>query len=347
MKINLKFGTAVTVIPAAATEKIISGAADPAEIAVLLAVARFSDMETETEEQYIELLTEATGLDADTVNAALAFWRGASVITVTGKGRAVKVSEPTSKEEVRAAESKNGAESNTQPVKKLLMREELPKYDPETISAICGKNGGELRQVIDQCQQLLERMFNPSEVAIIAAMNDHLGLEPEYILMLFGYYARKKPGCRLHYIEKSAYTLVNDGITTPAALEEYIKGMERYDGVAGRLRKLLGIGDRAFTKKENARISHWINDLGFDMDVIEFCYEITVDSIKEFKFDYADKVLEGWYAEGVRDLDGAKTASESFKAERAKKPISGAGGITESSFDGEDFLALAIKRSMG
>jgi len=71
-----------------------------------------------------------------------------------------------------------------------------------------------------------------------------------------------------------------------------------------------------------------------------------VNSIGEFSFDYADKVLEGWYSSGVRTLDDAVKAVESFHSEQSKKPSSGAsGGITESSFDGEDFLALAIKRS--
>lgn len=372
MKLNFKFGSAVTVIPASAAEKIISGAATSAETAVLLAIAAAPDVETETDAEYYQMLSDATGLDTDEVSAAIAFWRGASVISIAGKSKhsASARSAPALKRETEAEERKNGEDAvnprKTEPVvsipatqeavaaeppkpepiaKKALLREELPKYDPATISEICGRDGGMLAAVIDQCQQIFERMFNPTDVAVIVSLNDYLGLEPEYILILCAYYAKKKPGCRLSYIEKTAYTLWNDGITTVAALESHIKSMELYDGVVGGLRKLMGIGARAFTKKENGLLNHWINDFGYGSEVIEFCYETTVNSIGEFKFDYADKVLEGWYAAGVRTLDDAVKASESFKTENGKRLAASSGGITESSFDGDDFLALAIKRS--
>lgn len=361
MKLNFKFGSAVTVIPASAAEKIITGAATPSETAVLLAIASAPDSETETDIEYYQMLSDATGLDIDEVSAAIAFWRGASVISIAGKSKHSSTvrSTPSANKETESEERKKTedavnpqetvsaeSEETKAPPKKALMRSDLPRYDAATISEICGKDGGMLAAVIDQCQQIFERMFNPADVSVIVSLNDYLGLEPEYILILCAYYAKKKPGCRLSYIEKTAYTLFNDGITTVAALESHIKSMELYDGVSGKLRKLIGIGDRAFTKKENSKLNHWINDLGYGSDVIEFCYEITVNSIKEFSFDYADKVLEGWYSAGVRNLDDAVKASESFKNDPARKPaVAGAGGITESSFDGDDFLAMAIKRS--
>ena len=368
MKLNFKFGSAVTVIPAAAAEKIISGAATSAETAVLLAIAASPELETETDAEYYGILAEATGLDTDEIASAIAFWRGASVLGIAGKTKhtavknvitpsTVTAKEPETVEEVAKVEplasvptpSKTEVkETETAPARKALMRSDLPKYDPTTISEICGRDGGMLAAVIDQCQQIFERMFNPNDVSVIVSLNDYLGLEPEYILILCAYYAKKKPGCKLSYVEKTAYTLWNDGITTVPALEAHIKGMELYDGAVGRLRKLMGIGGRAFTKKENGLLNHWINDFGYSSDIIEFCYEITVNSIGEFSFDYADKVLEGWYASGVRSLDDAVKATENFRMEQSKKPSGGAsGGITESSFDGEDFLALAIKRSAG
>ena len=74
-----------------------------------------------------------------------------------------------------------------------------------------------------------------------------------------------------------------------------------------------------------------------------------MNNIKEFSFDYADKVLEGWYSEGVRTLSEAEKAIEKFKSEHEKNSAGGANssGMTASSFDGDEFLKLAIKRSMG
>ena len=361
MKLNLKFGTAVTVLPTAAVEKIIAGAATQEETAVLLAIATAPDFETDTDEEYLQMISDVTGIDTDEVNSAIAFWRGASVLTVAGKSKSTKnankpvipakTAEPAvvqQPEEIFTApvpEPVKEEPAKVEPQKKL-MKEELPKYDSLTISEICGRDGGMLTAVIDQCQQIFERMFNPNDVSVIVALNDYLGLEPEYILILCAYYAKKRPGCKLPYIEKTAYSLVNEGITTVPALEAHIKSMEIYDGVAGKLRKLMGIGDRAFTKKENTKLSHWINDLGYGSDVIEFCYDITVNSIGEFKFDYADKVIEGWYSSGVRCLEDAVKAAESFRLQNERKPQNAVGGITESTFDGDEFMKLAIQRSI-
>ena len=151
---------------------------------------------------------------------------------------------------------------------------------------------------------------------------------------------------KISYIEKTAYSLWNDGITTVSDLEAHIKNLELYDGIVGKLRRLMGIGGRSLTQKENSAINHWIQDLGYSIDIIEYCYEVTVNSAKEFSFDYANTVLENWYTSGVRTLDDAIKATEEHKLENKKKYQSNvSGGITESSFDGEDFLALAIKRS--
>ena len=348
MKFNLKFGNAVTVLPAAAAERIISGAATQTETAVLMAIAAEPSREAASEAEYAELIAEQVGLDAASVTAAIAFWRGASVISTSPKGRQAQrearvSAEPS--EGQRAGEAQSVGAAGEKPMR--LMREELPKYDSDTLSETLKRDGGALAGVIDQCQRILGWVFNPAEVAVIVGMKEHLGLEPDYILTMCAYYARKKPNCKMHYIEKAAYTLVNDGIDTMDALEEHIKAMELYDGIAGELRKKLGIGARAFTKKENIKINHWISELGYGAEVIGYAYEVTVDSIGEFSFDYADKILNGWSLGGIKTVEDAKRANEAFRAEKEKGAARAVnnGGVSESSFDSNDFFELALKRS--
>lgn len=375
MKYKLNFGCDVAVIPAAAAEKILSGAASVTESAVLMAIVLEQRTETENEAQYIEMLSGLTGASMEAVTAALAFWRGAGVIFCEGSmiteantenkssshtadsnaATAKGSSEPSDESAVSSpANNENLTEKEGTAKRKKLMREELPNYASEELSKIVSRDGGALSSVIDQCSMLLGRVFNPTEISIFAAMNDYLGLEPDYILTMCAYYAQKKPNCKLHYIEKAAYTLVNDGITTLEALDAHIKSMELYDGIAGHLRRLIGIGERAFTKKENAKINHWINELGYGSDIIEYCYEITVDSIGEFSFDYADRILDGWYLAGVRDIDAAKKANEEFHTEHSKQAQISAentkganpSAVSTPSFDGDEFLKLAVKRSI-
>lgn len=372
MRYSLKYGSAVTVIPSSAAEKIISGAASLSEIAVLMAISAAGETEAEGEAQYTDMLCESTGLEPAAVTAALAFWRGASVIAPCGKGRgssalerrraasaagstaeaateAVTDAADTAEQlAARASASAQAVESGETKGKKL-MRDEPPRYAPEDIARALGRDGGALAAAIDQCQHILGWVFNPNDVEIIVRLNDHLGLEPEYILTLCAYYSKKRPGCKLHYIEKAAYSLANDGIVTPEALDIHIKGMELYDGVAGHLRKLIGIGAREFTKKENAKIKHWINELGYGADIIELCYEITVNSIGEFSFDYADKILDSWYLAGIRTPQQALEANAAFKSEHEKRRADAdkSSAVSIPSFDGDEFLKLAVKRSLG
>lgn len=357
MKYDLKFGSAVTVIPAAATEKIINGAASASETAVLMAIASRPEIEADNEKEYAAVISDITGLDIEAVIYAIAFWRGASVLSLPNgrkNGGSLKVASsrtdpqsaktPEKAISAKAADTEveSGAASAEAP--KKLMSEEVPKYSPELISEVLERDGRALAAAIDQCQSIIGRIFNPHDIEVIVGFNDYLGLEPDYIVTMCAYYAKKRPKCTLHYIEKAAYSLVNDGIITLEALDAHIKAMEIYDGVARHLRKLLGIGERAFAKNENEKIKRWINDFGYGTDILDLCYDITVSSIGNFNFNYADRILEDWYKEGVRTVEDAQRVCEEFKGKA--KNSKNAAGVSVPSFDGNEFLKLAIKRSL-
>ena len=200
------------------------------------------------------------------------------------------------------------------------------------------KDGGRLREMIDTCQQVLGYMFHPQEVNTLVSLCEWLGLEAEYVVTLAAHCADKKPGCKASYIDTTARGLWNDGIQSTAALNEYIKALEVYDGVAGKLRSLIGIGAREFTKKENGIIHRWI-DLGYGFDVIKLAYEECCNATGKFSFSYADKVIDGWYKAGVKTASDAESEIAKFRDQKAgKTPL-------EKSFDPTEFFASALSRS--
>jgi DnaD/phage-associated family protein len=197
--------------------------------------------------------------------------------------------------------------------------------------------------MIDECQQIIGHMFNPNETGVMIGLCDWLGLSPEFVITLSAYYTQKKPGCNVSYIQRAAVDLVNLGVDSFEALDAHLKDMELYDGLSGKLRSWLGIGARAYTKKENATINHWIKDLNYGEDIVHYAYEITVDSSDKglFKFDYANKILENWFSEGVRTVDEAKEKVSKFRQENKSKSKS------KGSFDTEELFDLALKRGYG
>jgi uncharacterized membrane protein len=90
----------------------------------------------------------------------------------------------------------------------------------------------------------------------MVALCDWLGLKADYVMTLVAYYAEKKPGCKVRYVEKAAIDLVNDGIDTIEALNDHIKRMEAYDTVAGKLRSMLGIGASLALAEFFAKVMH-------------------------------------------------------------------------------------------
>ncbi len=227
--------------------------------------------------------------------------------------------------------------------KKALLSAEMPKYGGQEISALLEKDGGKLKLMIDECQQLIGHIFNPRETETLVGICDWLGVDSDFVITLTAYYTRKKPGCKVGYIQRAALDLVNSGVDTIELLDEYLKNMELYDGLGGKLRGWLGIGAREYTKNEKSHIMHWVKDLKYGEDVVKYAYEVTVENTLSFNFKYANNVLESWYKDGVKTLADAQAREAAFKAEKISAKGSSDG--KKSSFDTDEFFNLAVKRS--
>lgn len=355
-KFQINYGRGVTVFPKAAVEKLLSGEAALDEIKVLSAILSSDGLFD------ADAISETVGISPQTVESAVAFWRGAGILSLSqGSGRTKAASKPEQAKPDAAdigasteapdntANAANAADARTsggkaetanEGTRKALLSAEMPKYTGEQISALLSKDGGALKSTVDECQQLIGHIFNPTETETLVGLYDWLGVDSDFIITLTAYYTRKKPGCNVRYIQKAATDLVNSGIDTIEALDGYLKELSLYDGLAGKLRGWLGIGERTYTKKENATIKHWITDLGYGEDIVKYAYDITVENTLSFNFSYANKILEGWYKEGVRSVSDAEALTEAFKARKADVSAK-----EQSSFDTDEFFELAVKRS--
>lgn len=276
------------------------------------------------------------------VMSSVAYWRGAGIIDTDAvpavQPKAVQSSDNTQKEK---KESKP----------KAVGRAELPQYTSEEIADILeGKKG--LAGLIAECNRIMGKMLNNHEINIVIGLSEYLTLDFEYILMLMEYCVShgKKT---LHYVEKTAFGLYDDGITTPDELSAEIQRREAAVSAEGRIRKLFGIGARAFTAKEKREIYSWINDMGYSMDMIEQAYEATVNATNEASLHYAHSIMERWHAEGIKTPEDVERSNSAFeltkgmskgtKKNTEKKPREN----TNSSFDTDEFFEAAIRRSLG
>lgn len=162
---------------------------------------------------------------------------------------------------------------------------------------------------------------------------DYLDLDSAYIITLVDYCSRSGKKS-LQYIKKLAFSLYDEGITELPALNAKLKSIEKVNSLEGEIRKLFGMNERALTTKEKKFLTAWVCDFGYGIDVIKKAYEVTVDATGKPSASYANAVLERWNKEGLRDV----AAIEAAKSE--KLPADG-------SFDTDDFLDAAIRRTFG
>lgn len=326
MKYIINYGNRVSVIPEGAISALgRAGASDLKVLIALCAAGGSADMKK---------LAKQTGCSEDEVRESLSFWRGAGVVELAdGKSEEVQTEELSI--EVKTA-SAPAAEAKPEPAqKKLRGAQELPKYTSDELSDIL-ETRQETAALIDECQRIMGKVFNVKEINVLMGLVDYLELDCEYIMMLLTYCVSlgKKT---LHYAEKIAFEFYDQGITTGEMLAEELRRREAAADAEGRIRRLFGVGERAFTTKEKKFISAWINDMGYSMEIIEKAYEVTADATGKGSFAYANSVLERWFASGYRTLSEIE---ESYKSGEGKAPV-------EGSFDTDSFFEAAVKRSLG
>ena len=210
-----------------------------------------------------------------------------------------------------------------------------------------------MKQLIEECQALCGKVFTPTDVSKVVALKKELGLSCEMILLLFFYYFEKLDavGRRLtvSYVEKSAYGLYNQGIRTAEALQDYIKQVEMRNSNQYRLRRLFGMGDRAFTKKEKGFFEKWLTEWRMAFELVEHAYELTVDRTGKAGLEYMSKILSDWHASGIATVEQAEKVSEAYRSASAyKKKFKEADKAAEasaSSFNTDEFFEKALKRS--
>lgn len=320
MSMTFRYGSGVAVLPASIIKKIDRASKKDIKILLCLAAMPETMQKAESDPTFV---AAACGCTETELATALAFWRGAGIIE-------------SDEENIEEAEQMPPEEQPAENIQTSLKprpqrSDELPKYTTEELAVLL-ESRKDAAQLINECQNVIGKIFNPAEVNIVLALIDYLGLDGQFIFVLFDYCSRRGKKS-LRYIEKKAFGLVDEGITTVESLAAYIEKMELISSLEGQIRALFGMKDRELTTKEKKFIEKWITKFGYGIDVIKKAYEVTVDAIHEPSPAYANAVLERWNKEGLTTLaDIERAQSEALPS--------------EGSFDTDDFFEAALKRSM-
>jgi DnaD/phage-associated family protein len=279
-----------------------------------------------------EALSKIAHCEIDEIDDAIQFWRGAGIL-----GKAQK-------------KSSNKEEPKTEESKKPLRREDRVSSlnSKELASSIKRKN---LSSLIDACQQTAGKVMTTAEVNIIVGLHDELSLSGEYILMLV-HHCYENDKRSMKYVEKMAFSLCDSGILSASDLEIYLEEKRKFASFEWQLKKMFGLGERDFTKKQASFVSKWEKEYGISIEILGLAYDITVDSINKADFSYIDKILTSWHENGLKTEKEILAFEEKAKEERKsktekeKKPEKNPkSSVGYNSFDVDDFFSRAVERS--
>ncbi len=327
MKLNIKNGEGGITLPRSCTALLTE--ADISDLKVLLYAAA-----CEADGKEIEVCKAARALmisDGE-VNSSLKFWYGAGVMK--------KIQAPVQAEEEKPEEKKKAVRRRALPEKRTA------SFTANELCEIAEMNE-EFKTLVDMAQQTAGWIFNNSEIEIIASLYSNLMLSAEYILALIGYYVghREKP---LRYLEKVAYSFIDEGVDTAEALEEKLRWLERFEGASGKVRTMFGLGGRDFSEKEISYIADWFEKYKVSDELLKAAYDITVNNTGKASFSYINSVLKNWHEEGIKtlkDIDAREKNSDKKSAKSSSKKTTRAGTATARSFNVDDALTRALERS--
>lgn len=329
-KLKLIWGESILSLPRERLLEVLSDA-DGLDLKALIAIAANDELRKDRAALESELC-RTLPCTKSRLCKAIDFWVGAGIISL----------ESAQETQAQQVESAKPPEKS-----KPLLSGTLPHYSESECADIISASE-ELPNVIDMCQQILGKIFTTADVQIIVALCDHLSLTPDYIVCLVKYCADNGKKS-LRYIERTALSLFDEGISTGAALNEYLKRKERLSDSIAQICKMTGSAGRELTTREKKNFSCWLEEWKFDIDVITKAWEVTVDKIGEPKVSYMNKVLENWHNSGfvtAADVDASLEAYKKKKSEAGIRTGQSNNGQA-AGFQTDEIMEAILRRSYG
>lgn len=326
MQISFKYGDRVLCLPAKAISEHLSDATRE-ELCVLLALA--ADPSADADE-----ICARIGIDNDEFMKALSFWRGSGVFSVTLSDGEKLPSNRKAKKDTKTAPSNSSKPGANEKKTHVLPSNNIPAYTESQIADILEKDPS-LSQYVDNCQQIMGKIFSRGEANLLISIVQYLGVSKDYVALLCAF-AVSHGKRSIRYVEKMALGLYDEGICKYDELEAHLKRLNRAVELQPAIRKMFGLGERALTSKEKKCIECWCG-MDIPIDLIRKAYDITVTNTGKPSIPYCNSILERWNADGYKTVSAVDAAMADYKKQKAAS----SGG----SFDTDEFFEAALRRS--
>ena len=308
MKIEIKYTGGILNLPSKVAD--LAPQANEGQLRVILALAG-APQYLGNIEPYMTTLCQRLELTVNEIKDALVFWAQNEVISVEGLEIAVQ-----------DATMYDTAIQNREPA-----------YTGKQILTYVEKNK-DFKALCNECQAVLGKSFTAQDYSNIMQLKSYYKFSDEYILLLFEHCVEIDKASWA-YIRKTASNLYDEGIFSYSKLEEHFAARRNKRSLEYKIRRLLGIGEREFTKSEKNYIEKWIG-LKTSIDLITKSYEITIEKTGKISYAYMAKILDNWHNNGIKTAEDVEKSLEEYKNKQK---------MSTSTFDTDDFFEAALERS--
>lgn len=230
--------------------------------------------------------------------------------------------------------------------------EYLPAFPQNTPSHSLSIRDNQVKQMFEAIELTLGRPLSPNEMDTYLSWIDEYNFSLEIITMLVNYCVSKNK-TSLRYMEKVAIAWHDAGLKNALDVEAYLKAESKRWQNYKKILNALGLKDDDIMEAHKQMMDRWMDDLGFDVDVIiKACNECTL-KINEPSFPYINKILINWFNEGIRtisDFDSPKRNTAKKKSSPVlnyKVPKNYFNGYSQRNYDVDDLEKKLLAHSRG
>ena len=212
-------------------------------------------------------------------------------------------------ESIADAELANTKFTDTKEVNQEFMK---PHYTETQINQITSDD--EVKWMMSIIEVYLEHPLRPVDIQLIMYLYESLNFSRELIMYLYEYCISKGKK-NASYIEAVALSWAKEGIDT---VEKAEANATLYNTNYSAVSKAFGL-NRTPGAVEQQYINKWMTKYKLSIEIIVEACNRTLLATGKPDFKYADKILEKWYAKGVKTQKDVERLDEEHKKNTSEK----------------------------
>lgn len=194
----------------------------------------------------------------------------------------------------------------------------------------------EIGYLFNEAQKKLGKTIGYDGQCTLLLLHDHYGLPTEVLFMLIEYCVSIGKS-NYGYIEAVGKDWGTREVDTLDKAAEQISALRNANSIWSEFVKSAGISSPRPTVKQSAYLRRWSNELKFGINMILLAYDEMAEHTGKLSFQYMDKVLQSWHANGYQTPEDVEKAKEERKANPDRNKHKKSTGTPSASYDLDEF----------